>query len=930
MTNKRASVESRAIWLRADLIATPPARSLSGCVFRLQGHPELALESGRLTASEEHLDARIRGRGYRALRISDAHGFPLGRGRAREILRGPLYLEALRGGSVVSRTGIQIGSVLDELYPGAPMQKLGITWNGDQPTLKVWAPTANAVRLLLRVKSASDEDPAPMSATAGNTESEVSFLAARDEAGVWTVEGAPDWEDGEYRWEVKVFAPSLGSMVTNRVTDPYSVGLTVDSRRSVIVNRERAHWKPSNWNGHASAKQSNPARQAIYELHVRDFSAWDQSVPEPRRGTYLAFAEEESHGVRALRRLAQAGLTTVHLLPTFDISSEVIPEDRSSQAIPALAATGGDLASGASAEHRVVTLRPENLAGLEQVPGWSSSSELPQAAVAGVANTDAFNWGYDPWHWMTPEGSYATDGNQIGGARTLEYREMVQALHQMGLRVVQDVVFNHTYASGQERTSVLDRIVPGYYHRLCAKGEVEDSTCCANVATERAMAQKLMVDALVDAAVNYRIDGFRFDLMGHHSVENLREVRRALDALTIENDGVDGTQIYLYGEGWSFGEVANDALFTQATQHNIAGTGIGVFNDRLRDAARGGSLMDEDARARQGFTTGLLFDPNEVQELRSLNWQPRSSGSLPLPSSSDAGMVARPGDGDYQTQAHTEIQAEMFRVMDLIKVSLVGAIKDYRLRRSDGSGYVWSQDVDYFGQGAAFADEPYECVNYVEAHDDTSLYDTGVWKLALSTPMSERVDAQILANALVALGQGVSFWAAGTELLRSKSLDRDSYNSGDWFNAIDWSGEWNQFGRGVPSAARNRDRWTQMRPLLNREDLRPDTAAMRECRDKSLELLRIRAAEPLLTLGSAAEIRKRVQFVATGEASSEFCPDEPGIIAMWIDGTQVGDGHSLLVVFNAQPRPWGRVVETPQGPVFAEADARSFSVTSVL
>ncbi len=165
---------------------------------------------------------------------------------------------------------------------------------------------------------------------------------------------------------------------------------------------------------------------------------------------------------------------------------------------------------------------------------------------------------------------------------------MVAAFHAIGLRVVLDQVFNHTASSGQDNKSVLDRIVPGYYHRLSETGAVETSTCCANVATEHLMAQRLMVDACVHWARYYRVDGFRFDLMGHHSRANLIAVREALDALTLEADGVDGRAITLYGEGWNFGEVADNARFVQATQGQLGGTGIATFSDRLRDAVRGG------------------------------------------------------------------------------------------------------------------------------------------------------------------------------------------------------------------------------------------------------------------------------------------------------------------------------------------------------
>src|SRR5690606_28899799 len=133
-------------------------------------------------------------------------------------------------------------------------------------------------------------------------------------------------------------------------------------------------------------------------------------------------------------------------------------------------------------------------------------------------------------------------------------------------QVVQDVVYNHTAAAGQDPKSVLDRVVPGYYQRLSATGGVETSTCCSNVATENLVAQKLMVDSVVTWAKHYKIDGFRFDLMGHHSKANMLAVREALDELTLSRDGVDGKSIYLYGEGWNFGEVANNARFEQATQ----------------------------------------------------------------------------------------------------------------------------------------------------------------------------------------------------------------------------------------------------------------------------------------------------------------------------------------------------------------------------
>lgn len=870
-----------AVWLDAATIAWPREKVVEGATYRLQATPQVSVTVGELTSAHTQRDARITRQDYVALHLGGANGLPLTADQAGEILRGPLRLEVLVEKVVVEWAGIQIARVLDAIYPGAARERLGLTWDGTVPTLKLWAPTAIDVSLCLWMGE-------------GGRYRDV--RARRDECGVWTVVGDPTWENAEFLWEVRVYVPSVGTVITNRVTDPYSVGLTVDSERSVIVQRSSPLWTPAGWGDALPAPLFSPARQSIYELHVRDFSAWDDSVPEELRGTYRAFTLPSTNGVRALKDLVDAGLTTLHLLPTFDISSDSIPEARTEQLQPSV---------------HGVPLLPENEAALEDVEDWSRSSPLAQEAVGACANKDAFNWGYDPQHWMTPEGSYASPGYQVDGARTLEYREMILALHRMGLRVVQDVVFNHTFMSGQGRTSVLDKIVPGYYHRLNRGGAVETSTCCANVATEHVMAEKMMVDAIVDAAVYYHIDGFRFDLMGHHSLANMLAVRGALDALTPEVDGVDGSAVYLYGEGWNFGEVADDALFVQATQKNIGGTGIGVFNDRLRDAVRGGSPMDGDHRARQGFATGQYLRPNEAQ-----GW---GRGEAPSKNSHESGA-----------------RAELYRQMDLVKLGLIGAIKGYPLPLSDGSGTVMSDDAHHFGPHVAFAEEPAECVNYVEAHDDESLYDSSVWKLPLATPMEDRVRAQVLANATVALGQGVAFWASGTELMRSKSLDGDSYNSGDWFNAIDWTGHWNQFGRGLPSAGRNAANWPDMAPLLDRPELRPTPEAMAECRAKSLELLRLRASSPLFTLGSAKEIRERVRFLPTGggvlgaeEGRGKGAPvhgdrpasplagettlppdtvataDLPGVIAMWVDGSSaVAGDRGILTIFNATEQEW--------------------------
>ena len=220
-------------------------------------------------------------------------------------------------------------------------------------------------------------------------------------------------------------------------------------------------------------------------------------MPEPLRGTFKAFtvANVERHAAPLRRSRGRASRTST-CCPSFDFAT--VDEDQSR-----VAGTGRRPRERSRPTRR--SSRPRSVA---------------------VANTDGYNWGYDPYHYDVPEGSYATDPD--GPARILEFREMVQALARSGLRVVMDVVYNHTNASGQNATSVLDRIVPGYYHRLNADGAVETSTCCQNTATEHAMMEKLMVDSVVLWAT--ALQGGRLPLRPHGPPHEAEHARRAAGA----------------------------------------------------------------------------------------------------------------------------------------------------------------------------------------------------------------------------------------------------------------------------------------------------------------------------------------------------------------------------------------------------------------
>jgi pullulanase-type alpha-1,6-glucosidase len=569
----------------------------------------------------------------------------------------------------------------------------------------------------------------------------------------------------------------------------------------------------------------------IYELQIRDYSMSDAKVPAGLRGSYLAFAQN-GDGRAHLKALAAAGLNTVHLLPSFDIAS--IEEDPAKQEQPAC-----DLAS------------------------YAPDSDEQQKCVGAVASKDAFNWGYDPYHWSVPDGSFAsTPASADGGARVAEFRTMVGALHQDGLRVVLDQVFNHTSASGEDDKSVLDQVVPGYYHRLNATGAVETSTCCQNIATEHAMAQKMMVDSVVSWARNYKVDGFRFDLMGHHSRDNMLAIRNALNQLTLDRDGVDGASIYLYGEGWNFGEVAGNALFEQATQGQLGGTGIGTFSDRLRDAVRGGGPFDEDPR-KQGFGSGEATAPN----------------GAPVNGDAVAGL------------AHDT---------DLVQLGLAGNLRSFSFRSQASGDVVNGAHVDYNGSPAGYADQPDEVVTYVDAHDNETLFDSLTYKLPVATSMPDRVRMNTLSLATTALAQTPSFWHAGADLLRSKSLDRNSYDSGDWFNRLDWTGADNGFGHGLPPAGSNQSKWSFMKPLLANPALKPTAADVQTSSALAQDLLRLRFSTPLFRLGTADAINAKVGFPVSGTSDAKR-----GVIVMRIDDTKGSDVdpalRGLVVVFNASP-----------------------------
>jgi pullulanase-type alpha-1,6-glucosidase len=316
----------------------------------------------------------------------------------------------------------------------------------------------------------------------------------------------------------------------------------------------------------------------------------------------------------------------------------------------------------------------------------------------------------------------------------------------------------------------------------------------------------------------------------------------------------------VYGEAWNFGEVVNDARFVQARQANMAGTGIGSFNDRIRDAVRGGGPFDN--LERQGFASGLYYDSN-----------------------------GKGHDGSLEQE-----RQELLRRTDWLRVSLAGNLADYTFVDRTGAT-VSGRDVMYHDQRAGYTADPQEVVNYVEAHDNETLYDAFAAKLPLATSMEQRVRAQVLALSTVLLAQGVPFLHAGGELLRSKSMDRNSYNSGDWFNRLDFSMSTNNWGVGLPPARDNQAAWSTIQPLLANPALRPTASDIAFAHARFLELLGIRTSSPLFRLRTGAEVQARLGFRNTGPGQV------PGVVVMELSDAPSPDldpnAEAILVVFNA-------------------------------
>ncbi|WP_036768204.1 pullulanase-type alpha-1,6-glucosidase [Photorhabdus australis] len=760
------------------------------------------------------------------------------------LLTGDLVaLATNKEGLLSSATQVQTAGVLDDRFAdAADTLEYGALVSGSGVTFRLWAPTAQHVALVIY-----DTDKQVIANYAMN----------RDPAsGSWSWQGDKDLIGAYYRYALTVYHPRSRNVEHYEVTDPYSHSLSTNSEYSQVINLDDEALKPQNWDSLIMPRlQSTPAdiaRMTIYESHVRDLSIADSTVPEAWRGKYLALTANNSNMFKHLKALSQAGVTHMELLPVFDVASinefsdqvadlnhpfsrlcQVNAMVRSSRFV--------DYCNGLQTVDEVLQ---------ELKSGDSANHPQVQELNAMIAETDSYNWGYDPFHYSVPEGSYATDAE--GSVRIKEFRAMVQAIkQQLGMNVIMDVAYNHTNAAGPtDRSSVLDKIVPWYYHRLNEiSGNVESNTCCHDTAPEHRMFAKLIEDSLVTWVKDYKIDAFRFDLMGFHPKSQILSALAKVRTIS--------PSVYFLGEGWNSGQ---DDRFEIASQINLKGTGIGSFSDRLRDAVRGGGPFDSSANIRmnQGVGNGAGTLPNEMTWLNA---------------------------------------DEVRHLADLVRLGMAGNLADFVLINKDGAVKT-GREIDYKGAIAGYAADPIEVINYVSKHDNQTLWDIISYKAAREADLATRVRMQAISLATTFLGQGLAFAQHGSELLRSKSFTRDSYNAGDWFNRVSYTYQDNNYDVGMPGQSGDGENYVLIEQVKNVVD-KPGQTELLQMTAFYQELVRLRQLSPLMTLGDGASVKQRIDFLNVGPHQ------QLGLFVMTIDdGNTIDDDRDLrfdglVVMINA-------------------------------
>lgn len=367
-------------------------------------------------------------------------------------------------------------------------------------------------------------------------------LSLNKKTGVWSVSLEGDYLGKYYTYSVKYGDEA------KETADVYAKACGVNGKRSMVVDLSLTN--PDNWDNDKHVLVSNQTNASVWEVSVADFSSSTSSgVSEKHRGKFLAFTESgttlngvEGNTPTCVDYLKNLGVKYVQIMPFYDFGSVDESKDIMEQ----------------------------------------------------------YNWGYDPVNYNCPEGSYSTDPYN-GAVRIKECKQMIQALHNAGIGVIMDVVYNHTYSTD----SVFQNTVPNYYYRMNEDGTFSNGSGCSNdTASEHLMFRKYMIDSVTYWAKEYHIDGFRFDLMGLHDIKTMNDIRSALDNLY--EDG-SGKKIIMYGEAWNM-ETNCDSGTELANQNNLKklDSRIGAFDDAIRDAIKGSTSGSDKGFVQSGSGRAAL------------------------------------------------------------------------------------------------------------------------------------------------------------------------------------------------------------------------------------------------------------------------------------------------------------------------------------
>lgn len=559
----------------------------------------------------------------------------------------PADLLEIRASSMFSSCKVIVRDYLNDYYYGG--NDLGVRFSEENISLRLWAPTAKKVELLIYEDYKSLREN-PLRKYEMNREKE-------NGTHLITVQRKEN-EGKYYLYRLYFNDLSKEGEHVNKITyaiDPYTVSVGVNGEKGALVDLFSKECVPEGWNKYNKPKLINKEDSIIYEMHIRDFTINENSgVSESLRGKFLGAVEEGTFYINkengnkvktGLDHLKELGITHVHLLPVFDFASvnEEITKDENNR-----------------------------------------------------------NWGYDPKNFNAIEGSYSTDP-YTPSRRIIEFREMIKKFHDNGIRVVLDMVYNHMY-----ETSNMDNIVPSYYFRSDKLGKYTNGSGCGNeMASEKPMVRKFILDSILHWIKNYHIDGLRFDLMELIDLDTMKEIVK-------RSEEID-EKILIYGEPWKGGD---SPLSNGTYKGSQKGLGFSIFNDDFRNALRGNNDPSN------GFINGEQHNKNKA-------WQ----------------------------------------VIEGIKGSI--------------------NSITY---------KPMESINYLEAHDNYTLWDQIVKSQNHSVEKGHYRDfneenildnfyvkEDLLGASILFTSQGIPFIQSGAEFLRSKDGDHNSYKSPDSVNALNWA-----------------------------------------------------------------------------------------------------------------------------------------------